>query len=755
MKSSKKRIHPLLMLALSVSFFLVSCAPARYVPEGRYLLDRVEIKTDARDISRSDLSDYLRQTPNSYVLGLFRMQLGIYNLSGPDSTKWFNRTLRRIGQPPVIFDSLLTQISADQLRSYHVNRGYYNAHVTAMLRSKDKKARLSYLVESGKPYRIQDYSIDLPFQELKEIAADSTRSVIQRHQHFDVYTLNRERERIARRMRSAGYYHFTREMLAFTADSANYAVDVSIQMRDEFPSTSDSLPHAIFRKYAVSKVVYNMIPSTSSLQSNVSSMNDTVRSDGYIMVGPADNFLTLSSLMASTFIAPGQLYSDVEVERTYAAINSLPPVKYTHISFREVAPDSLECLITIAEARSLTLSSQAEITFTEGYWGVAGNLGVVNRNIFKGAEALTLQGRLALERQEDVIAQEFGGQAGIRVPRTILPLIIDRGSRAMQGTTEFRSTFNYQSRPGEFSATNVGGGVKYAWVTGRQNHQFDLLDVSYVYFPWISQQFRDSFLTTGLYNRFNYDDYLIMRLSYSTAFNGYMASRPMRNYFTYRYGMETAGNLLYGFDKLLSNPVDENGAYRIFNIRYSQYIRGEFNSSYHQIIDQNNKLVYHGGIGVGLPYGNAEIIPFERRFYSGGANSVRGWSETTLGPGSYERFNSLRRDYNQLGDLKLDLNMEYRSKLFWVLEGALFMDAGNIWTIRDYANQPGGMFQLSSFWKEIALAYGAGVRMDFNFVMFRVDLGLKLYDPARIESQRWVAPSMRDFALHIAIGYPF
>ena len=749
--------YRLLLFCLLSGALLLSCAPTKNVPDGSYLLDKVEIKTDAKEINKSDLPEYVRQNPNSYILGLFRLQLGIYNLAGKDSTKWRNRTLRKIGQPPVILDPMLTDISAQQLLGFHANKGYFDAEIVSNVKEKGKRARVSYQIESKTPYRVNNYQVDVPFDELATISKDSTKSLIQKKMLFDVYQLDNERERVTTLMRRNGYYNFVKDHLSYTADSAGHQVDVTLQLRDYLMVNVDTLNQTIFKQYAISKVIFNLNPSVSSILSDdLNSVFDTIYTNQYVLIGPRKKFLNFNALIASTFVTPGTLYSDFDVERTYSALNALPPVKYTHISFSETATDSLQCLITIAEAKTFTLTSQAEITFTDGYWGTAGNLGVVHRNLFKGAESLTLQGRLALERQEDVIAQEWGGQAAIRVPRTIIPFIDDAYSRSLRGTTDFRTTFNYQYRPGEFSSTNVGGGIKYVWFTGRRNHNFDLLDLSYVYFPWISQQFKDSFLVTGKYNRYSYDDYLIMRVSYSTAFSGFNPARPMRNYLTYRYGVESSGNALLGIYKLLNIPADADGFYRAFNIRFSQYVRGEINTSYHQLIDKNNRFVYHAGIGAGIPYGNSEVIPFERRFYGGGANSVRGWSESALGPGTYERFSTLRRDYNQVGDIKLDLNFEYRAKMFWVLEGAIFADAGNIWTIREYDNQPGGVFRFDTFWKQMALAYGMGFRMDFSFILFRVDLGVKLFDPAATSGANWkFPPSFKDVALHIAIGYPF
>lgn len=735
---------------------LTACSPARHIPEGSYLLDRFEINTDAENVNPRELAEYVRQNSNSYVFGLFRMELGIYNLSGPDTTKWVNRALRRIGQPPVILDPRLTQLSAEQLKSYHVNRGYFNAQVNTNVITNGRRAKVQYNIIGGEPYRIQSYNVDVPYEGLRKIAEDTLQSLIQPGNLFDVYVLNNERERIEGLLRRSGYFNFNREMLAFRADSADQLVNVGLELRDFLMQRPDTLPYTVFRKLKVRNITYTLLPSAATLATTEPVQQpDTLVQGNFRLISPSPSFLSLNALRSGTFLQSGMWYSDDDVGRTYSALNALPPIKYSHISFMPAPGDSLDAHITIAEAKSLSLSSKAEVTFTEGYWGGALNLGIVNRNLFRGAESLSFNARMALERQDDVIAQEWGAQAAIRIPRIMIPFANDPFSNRLHGVTEFRSTFSYQHRPQEFSSTNVGAGVKFTWNRNRKIHNFDLLDINYVYFPWISQPFRDAFLNTGLYNRYNYEDYLIMRFSYSSSFNSFNINRPLQNYYTYRYSFEAAGNLLYGINNLLQTHTGNDGFYRVFNIRYSQYVRAEFNASQHLIFDSNNRLVYHAGVGLGIPYGNADVIPYERRFYSGGANSVRGWSESTLGPGNYSRITNRRRDYNQVGDIKLDLNLEYRSKLLWVIEGALFADAGNVWTIRDYSYQPGGVFRWNTFLNQIALAYGFGLRFDFNFVLFRVDLGVKLYDPM-VNNGTWnVLPNSNSFALHFAIGYPF
>jgi outer membrane protein assembly factor BamA len=230
-------------------------------------------------------------------------------------------------------------------------------------------------------------------------------------------------------------------------------------------------------------------------------------------------------------------------------------------------------------------------------------------------------------------------------------------------------------------------------------------------------------------------------------------SKERQSFYTYRGSIETAGNLLQGICAAANAPK-KDGSYTILNIRFAQYVKGEFDFAYNHVINSKNRLVYHFNVGLAYPYGNETVVPFEKRFYAGGANSVRGWSVRSLGPGGYVT-NSKRKDFNQTGDIKLDLNIEYRFKLFWVLDGAAFLDAGNIWTIHEYETQKGGVFKFDEFYKQIAFSYGLGLRFDFDFFILRCDLGAQLYDPTKKGREQWRNLEWDNMAFHLAIGYPF
>ncbi|NDP19533.1 MAG: BamA/TamA family outer membrane protein [Paludibacter sp.] len=755
-------IYPLFSFIL----LFTACNTTKYVPDGEYLLNKVSIKTDTKNINKDELTDYYRQTPNAAVFGVFKMQLGIYNWAGNDTTKWTNRMLKRIGDPPVLYNSSLTSLTVQQLQRVLENKGYIHAKVESNLTTKGKKANVEYIVNSNKPYILRNYTVNVKNKMLNETALDTSRTLIRPNMLFDVDILNAERERIASRLRQIGYYNFNKEFLIYTADSTlkSNQVDITLEVQDYLKRSDDSISNIIFKKYSIRKVTFysNTDANIVNDVSNIGKM-DTVQFRNFILISPKDQTIKLDALVQNTFINPENIYSDRSVERTYSALNSLGPIKYVNISFKETSDTLLDCNILIVPSKTISVSTELEGTYTGGYWGVAGNINYIDRNRFKGAETLSVLGRIAFEWQKGIWAQEWGAQVGLKFPRFMLPIGNYDFKRNIHANTEFTTAFSYQLRPAEFSTISVGAGVKYSWNRRQFQHSFQLFDLNYIYFPVIEPAFRDSFLNPvqPKFNPYNYENHFIMRTGYAGSYTNFSANRPLRNFSTMRYNIETAGNLLYGLNHLLGSvPSSVDGSFRLFNIRYSQYVKGEYNITHHQIYNAENRFVYHLGIGVGVPYGNANSIPYEKRFYSGGANSVRGWSESTLGPGGYKNttgINYKSRDYNQVGDIKLDMNLEYRAKMFWLMEGALFLDAGNIWTIQDYDTQKNGTFRFDTFMKQIAIAYGFGIRFDFSFFIARVDVGVKLFDPVLTRREQWrVNPNFNDdFALHFAIGYPF
>ncbi len=742
---------------VSLFALLCGCKSTKFVPEHKYLLNKVSIKSDNKEIETSELKTYLRQTPNTKIFGLWKLHLGVYNLSGKDSTKWINKAFRKMGDEPVIYDPTLTFASSTQLKLSIQNQGYFNADVTSEAKAEGKKVNVTYNIKTGEAYKLKDYTIDLPQTTLKDIACDTAHSYIKPNMTFDINVLDAERTRIVTKMKNQGYYYFEKDFLQYDADSTkqDYKIDLNISIKNKISQNSDSALHFILQKYKIRTVVFH---------TNYNSQNpivDTVRYGNYLMSYNGKKHIRANTLITNCFVIPGENYKEKNVERTYAALNSLAPINYVNISFEHVGNDMLDCYVVITPNKAKSFSVDLEGTYSGGDWGIASGLGYMHRNLFKGAEVLSVQTRAAYEWRETTgNALEAGGDIKLKFPDLLIPFIKNEQRRLINSNTEISTTYQYQKRPAEYTRSIAGVGVKYTWAPRQEQlwHGLDLFELSYVRLPWMSKDFKNYLANNSSILRYQYEDHLIMTMGYNGTYSNYKRTRPMHNHYTMRYGAEIAGNLLYGISKAAKKPTDENGIYTVFDVPFAQYAKADFDVVYHHIFSKEHRLVYHGALGLGYPYGNAEALPFEKRYYSGGANSIRGWTVRTLGPGNYQRTSS-QFDFNsQTGDVRLDLSMEYRAELFWLLNCALFVDAGNIWTIKDYEYQPGGLFKIDDFYKQIAISYGLGLRFDFSFFILRFDLAMKAHDPGRNVGERWRYKNITwkdDFAFHFAIGYPF
>ena len=769
----KKGILYTILLYLALS--LASCSATKFVPDGSYLLDEVKIHTDNKEIKPSDMRLYVRQNPNSKWFSTIKTQLYVYNWSGRDSTKWFNRFLRKIGDAPVIYNESDAIRSQEEIAKAVQNLGYMGASVKRTTKTKKKKLKLFYEITSGKPYIVRTLKYDISDKKIAEyLRNDSTQSMLREGMLFDVNVLDAERQRITDYLLCNGYYKFNKDYITYTADTARntHQVDLTLHLLPYKTYVGDT-PKEHFQ-YKINKI--NFITDYDVLQSSALSsieINDSLHYNGFPIYYKDKLYLRPKVLVDNLRFASGDLYDERNVQKTYTYFGRLSALKYTNIRFFETQngdSTQLNCYVMLTKSKHKSISFELEGTNSAGDLGAAASVSFQHRNLFRGSETFMVKFRGAYEAISGLQPgyknhnyTEYGVETSINFPNFLFPFLTSDFKRRIKATTEFGLQYNYQLRP-EFSRTIASASWSYKWMQKQKiQHRIDLLDISYLYLPWISSQFQEDYINKDKDNyilKYNYENRLIVRMGYNYSYNsagGALVNNTITtNSYSIRAGFESAGNILYGISKMINMRKNKDGEYAILGIPYAQYLKGDFDFAKNIIIDHRNSLAFHAGIGIAVPYGNAKVVPFEKRYFSGGANSVIGWSVRNLGPGSFAGDGNFM---NQSGDIKLDASIEYRTRLFWKFRGAAFIDAGNIWTIREYENQPGGVFEFDKFYKQIAVAYGLGLRLDLDFFVLRFDGGMKAINPKyKKAKERYpiIHPRFsRDFAFHFAVGYPF
>lgn len=706
-------------IPFSILLLTTACSTGKYVQEGEYILDKVAVVSDQSDYNASPLSQYVRQKEKPKLFSLFR---------NPFSRK------------PVIYDTLQARLSCQDLMTAMQNEGYMNAGVSLYTETKGKKLKATYLLHPGQPFLIGKVNYDIQDEGILQLLHldQPANQQIKPGMRFTVETLDNERKRIAGLLSDNGYFRFNKDFIHFTADTIMGRKDIALTLQ--------------LRKYK---------PNNNSLE--VDHTRYLIR-DVLFQSNDSDRIhLRKQVLLNATAIKEGRPYDASALQRTYNNFARLQAVKYTNIKFAEV-PDTnlLDCHIQISTNKPSTISFQPEGTNTAGDLGAAASITYTNRNLFHGSEQLSIEFRGAyeaitgLEGYQDQNYTEFSVETKLVFPRFLAPFLSKSFRRRQTASSEWAVSWDFQNRP-EFHRRVFSSAWRYRWSEPKHhlNYRFDLLDLNYVYMPWISSTFKRDYLDNAENRnailRYNYEDIFIMKTGFTVSYtDGVDAVRA---------NFESAGNLLNGVSKGFGFKTNSQGQHTLFNIAYAQYVKFDFDYTHLFQFDKRNALALHAGLGVAYPYGNSTVLPFEKRYFSGGANSVRGWSVRELGPGKFKGTDGRIDFINQTGDVKLDLNAEYRSSLFWKLQGALFIDAGNIWTLRNYAEQPGGQFKFTEFYKQIAASYGMGLRLNFDYFILRFDVGMKAINPAyESEKEHWsiIHPKLsRDFDFHFAVGLPF
>lgn len=768
-----------LLKLLSTKYFLTiltlvvlsSCSVTKRVPEGSYLLNKVKIESDTKGVRESSLHSFLRQKPNSSMLLVGRVKLKAYNAAKNDST-WLNKRLIKFGEAPVLYSDRLTGISMEQIRLQLGNKGYLNAEVDTIVERKDKSINLTYRIKANDPYTIRSFkdtiaSVDSTVYKILE--ARRMLNVVKEGDVFDLEVLENRRVNIVNALRNTGYYNFLKEDIYYLADTTvgNHQVDLTLGLNSPTDTTKQSL--YFFRNITVNNGIDQMLLQDSTRHH----LLDTIDFRGINVVSEKNKFLLPKAIYYNTFVRPGRIYSDRFLERTYSSLNSLGSVSQTNISLNPVFENDtnyIDADISIYPGNLHFMQFGVDGTNSAGDLGIAADATYEHKNIMKGGETLRLKVNAAYEfiGASDSISMgdkgyyEYGAEASLSVPQLLLPWMM-RGLRDQaSASTEFAVGINFQKRS-EYLRQFFSLTSRFQW--SRRNWQLtnvvSPLDITYVRMPWMSDGFKDAYMNDSINPilKASYEEQLIAQTSYQLTYSNVAFGRvPPRIPFRLRAGVEVAGYIPRLVAALGGAKQNESGRYTIMGLPYAEYVKADIDFAPTYRVDEKNSLAGHISIGVAIPYGNSIALPFEKRYYGGGANSVRGWSTRTLGPGTYSNEKGGYDFANKTGDIKIDLSVEYRHKLTKMFELATFIDAGNIWTIKDYQAQPGGQFKFSTFYKELAAAYGMGLRLDLDFLLLRVDMGMKAHDPSLPEGKRWsiIKPRLRrDFAFHFAIGYPF
>lgn len=761
------------IFTIIISLLLGGCSVGKFIPEGQYLLDEVHISSDNSEIKSSEMYSYVRQKPNSKWFSLVKLPMYIYCASGKDSTKWINRFLHRIGDAPRIYDPSVAEETRLQILGAVQNKGYLSAQVSLEERKKKNKLDAYYKVSSGKPYMISSVNYNVEDYVIRGLLMnDSVKSGLKEGMRFNVNMLEEERNKIAQYLLNRGYYRFNKDYITFQADTVRGTYKIDLTMNISLSSNRGESTGSLHRQYEIRSVNY-ILDGDNAYAANESSTVDTIQYDGINILYDDKLFLRPGVIASHNRIVPGRLYSNRDVMSTYSSLSRLGILKYSNIRFVEhLDNDSayLDAYVSLSKNKNKTLSFQVEGTNSAGDLGAAASVTYTHRNLFKGSETFNIKVRGAyeavtgLEGYSNNNYTEYGVETSLEFPEFMFPFLKSDFKKSVNAKSQVSAKYNWQIRP-EFERTLASAAWSYRWNSRRRaSHRLDVLDINYIYMPYRSKTFIEYLNYMDEINpllRYSYEDLFIVRLGYTYTYNSAGVSTQQtakKSSYSIRFNIEESGNLIYGFSKLIHGKPSDGESFRMGNISFAQYVKTDFDYAKNIMIDDRNAVVFHIGTGIAIPYGNSKSLPFEKLYFSGGANSVRGWSVRSLGPGGYRGASGSLDYVNHTGDIKLDMNVEYRTHLFWKLNAAAFIDAGNVWTLKNRYSDSTGQFAFNRFYKEIAVSYGLGIRFDLDFLILRFDGGMKAVNPmgSGIERFPLIVPDFsRDFAFHFAVGYPF
>lgn len=739
---------------------LQSCSVKRFIPVGELLYTGAEVEmlsedeiTNKKEL-KAQLESLLSPEPNSKFLGS-RFGLYFHYKAQKEKPGFINKFLnKRFGEEPVYLSDADPFQTEEILENRLENRGYFYSRVDHSVEENEQKktARIFYTAKlPEEPYVLEKYKLDNDslqiFKEIKETLPDA---VLKSGEPFNLAVMKLERERIDRELKNRGYYNFSSNFLIFEADTNQY----DRKKFDLFLRLKKDVPKAGVKPYKIKRVnVYpNYVVGTDTLE------RDTVRYEGKNYIQNQE-FFKPKRLDPYILVDEGEWYDPAASGKTSRRLTSIGAYKFVNIRYDELdslSTDSLGYLeanifLSPLNKRSIRAELQA-VTKSNNFAGPHLALTYTNRNLFHGGEILNISGNVGYERQlsggdqEGLTSTQFGVDADLIFPRMLFPLAINNDwFKYSIPKTKISAGFEFLNRSNLFSLFSATGSFGYIWRANRYiTHELNPLSVNYVKLSKTTEIF-DDILEQNPFLKRSFEQQFIAGLTYSFIYNGMVDVNKTHQFFV-NSNLDLAGNTL----DLLSNGETPK---KFLGLEFAQYAKVDADFRYHFKFAAQQKIATRLYAGIGIPYGNSEIMPFSRQFFSGGPYSVRAFRIRSLGPGTYKPDEENVAHYDQMGNIRLEANVEYRFPIYQFLKGAVFADAGNVWNTKENSLLPGGKFS-SNFINELGIGVGTGLRIDIQSFVIRFDLAAPVHIPSLPDGQRW------DFrfdepVLNFAIGYPF
>lgn len=735
-------IYPAITVA-TILFLAQSCSTTRVIGERNYRLqsNRITVLNEDRKepVRIAELTPYLKQK----VTSPWSPAYCIYNWQNGKGKGW-DKFVTKLGKAPTIYDPSMVDKSCESITEHLEWMGYYDSKVEPRIDIHKRKVKVNYEVTLGKRFIIGDFDIKYPGGEFGE-SFESIRKNIGIHSgdYLSTTSLEQEMTRLTSMMRDMGYYNFNSSNILFTADTLSDSgkADLLMDIR-EYSRGATSTSAKPLRKYTIDSVKISLPVSLKFREKRLGNIN---------------------------LLKRGSLYSQTAINRTYNRLSGIRAFSSVNIQMEENSDTTVNCNIRLSKSKPKGFEVGLEASLNSDLlFGISPNLSFYNKNIFHGGEYFnaSFMGNFQFKRREDktyIHSNEAGVSLGLSLPTFLgLPDRIFTGDNIPR--TDFNLSYNFQDRP-EYIRHIISGSFGYSGYVGKSQtfyYKFYPLQVNIVRIANADEEFIQS-LSTNPFLANAYRDHLDIGISTNLTYSsrkGVLASNT--DHFYTRFLFDASGAVVSLFNKTMK--TNDDGMHCIWETPYAQYLRGELTFGKTWTFGKTTSQAIATRIvgGIGYAYGNSRELPFEKHFYAGGAYSLRGWQARTVGPGSVP-INKSFVIANQTGDIKLEANIEYRIHMVWKLEGAAFLDAGNVWTMNETSpdgSDTSSLLTPQTFLRSIAANWGIGLRLDLNFLVLRLDWGMRIHNPVAVSGPSgWVNPKMwvkKDgYAVHFAVGYPF